>query len=389
MLRLAGCALLCTMLATPKTTYAVTAGVPGVTDTTIKIGAIIDHSGFGQPFCRPIEAGDNVVFNRINAAGGVFGRKIQFITEDDSYSAANSQAAMRKLVEQDGVFAVMQVCGSDGTNAVLPYTEGHGIPLFDPISGAVPTAGTHWTWVTQGQYRDEATVIAAYAVRKLGAKRVALVYQAGEVGDPALQGLTAALPKLGAKLVASEPFLPIQADFSGALGHLRAANPDVVVLSGIVSPAATFMQQAARIHYRPHLGFIGTYPLGDHSWIRASGPWAQGALVSSYGDISGQAPAARAYIKAVGATPTNFSAYGYYGFYNATLFITALQKAGRNLTRASLQHALDTGFHNYDSGFGPPITWTPAQHLAIRQFALFKVTGYVFAQVTPFVGPAF
>ena len=387
--RAAGCAVLCLTMLGSTAASAAPPMVPGVTGSTITIGAIIDHSGFGQSICRPIEAGDALALRRINASGGVYGRTIRFITEDDGYSAGNALPAMRKLVEQDNVFAIMQVCGSDSTNAVLPYTEGHAIPFFDPVSGAVQAAGTHWTWVTQGQYRDDAEVIAEYAVRRLGAKRIGILYQAGEVGDPALQGLTAVLPKLGAQLVASEPFLAIQDNFAGALAHLRSAHPDLIILSGIPNPVAAFMQQSARIHYKPRLGFIGTYPLGDQAWIQGSGALAQGALVSSYADISGQAPATRAYAVSAGSTGGHFSAYGYYGFYNTNLFITALQKAGRTLTRTRLQQALDTGFRNYDAGFGPLITFTPSQHLAIHRFALFQVRGQGFVQITPYRSPGF
>lgn len=380
-------AFLALALLAPQTGYAGTSADSGVTGDTITIGAVIDHSGFGQTFCRPIEQGDRLVIDRINAAGGINGRKLRFLSEDDGYTATNTLAAVRKLVEQDGAFALLQVCGSDGTRAVLPYIEAHGIPLFDPVSGDVPLAGTHWVWVTQGQYRDEAGVIAQYAVRTLRARRIGLLYQAGEVGDPALATLQAALPRMGASLVTGQPFLAIQADFAGILAHLRAAHPDVVVVTGIPGPLAGFMREAARVHYRPPLGFIGTYPLGDQSWIHLGGPEAQGMLVSAYGDISGRSPATQAYLKAAGAGVQSFSAYQYYGFYNATLLTVALRNAGRDLTRAGLRRALDTSFRNYQSGYGPPITFTAAQHLAAGQFALFRVTAGGFVQVTGYLSP--
>ncbi|HWE63495.1 MAG TPA: ABC transporter substrate-binding protein [Chloroflexota bacterium] len=386
-LRAAACLVLVPALLAPRATQARPPATPGVTASMITIGGIIDHSGFGQTFCRPIEQGDRLVIDRVNAAGGINGRKIRFITEDDSYVATNTLPAMRKLAEQEGVFAILQVCGSDGTRAVLPYTESHGIPFFDPVSGEVSLAGTHWTWVTQGQYRDEAAVIARYAFTTLHARRIGLLYQAGEVGDPALAELQHLLPRLGASLVTSQPFLAIQFSFAGALAHLRAAHPDLVIVTGIPTALAGFMKEAARVHYRPPLGFIGTYPLGDQSWIRLGGPEVQGMLVSAYGDISGRAPATQAFLRASGGKAQRFSAYEYYGFYNTTLFTVALRDAGRDLTRAGLRHALDTNFRDYQSGNGPALTFTPTQHLAANLFALFKVTPNGFTQVTGYQRP--
>lgn len=88
--RAAGCAVSCLIMLGSAAANAAPPMVPGVSGSTIPIGAIIDHTGFGQSICRPIEAGDTLALRRINASGGVNGRTIRFVTEDDGYSAGNA-----------------------------------------------------------------------------------------------------------------------------------------------------------------------------------------------------------------------------------------------------------------------------------------------------------
>src|SRR5258708_5205122 len=97
-------------------TTAASASVPGVTSNTITIGAVLDTTGPIKVICAPILAGDQLYFNKINAAGGINGRQVKLVPVSDSGDATKTKDAVRQLFEQDNAFALFQVCGSGNAN---------------------------------------------------------------------------------------------------------------------------------------------------------------------------------------------------------------------------------------------------------------------------------
>ena len=162
---LAAATLLVTMLNPWQSVSASRNFAPGVTATTIKVGGIFAQTGPARLICGAIEAGARQAIADINNRGGVDGRKLQLVVEDDGFDPSRTLNAMRKLVEQDGVLAIVGTCGSDGTLATLPYIESHHIPVFTPIAGDIEgVMPLHWTWSLEGQYADDLTAMAKYAV---------------------------------------------------------------------------------------------------------------------------------------------------------------------------------------------------------------------------------
>ncbi|HLG77054.1 MAG TPA: ABC transporter substrate-binding protein, partial [Ktedonobacteraceae bacterium] len=111
------------------------ATTPGVTNDTITIGGVLDTTGAIKVICAPILAGDQLYFDKVNAAGGINGRKIKFIQVSDNGDPTKTKDAVRQLVEQDNIFALFQVCGSGASNQAESYTVPRGIPFEDPIGG--------------------------------------------------------------------------------------------------------------------------------------------------------------------------------------------------------------------------------------------------------------
>ncbi|HEY7414345.1 MAG TPA: ABC transporter substrate-binding protein, partial [Ktedonobacteraceae bacterium] len=104
--------------------------------------------------------------------------------------------------------------------------------------------------------------------------------------------------------------------------------------------------------------------------------------VSGY--TSTDSPVAQAYLQATTSDPV-FSAYKFYGYINAKIFADALSKAGQNLTRDSLRNALDSDFNNYDTGFGPSLTWTSNQHGGVSDFMFFQIKNGQLAPASSFI----
>jgi len=191
-----------------------------------------------------------------------------------------------------------------------------------------------------------------------------------------------ALQKNGATLVASVGYKATQTDFSSAVQTLKAAHPDLIVLNGLPGPTATFVLAAAQGGYRPSLGYLANYPMSDNSWAKLLGAAGEGIYVSGYSSVD--TPVGQQYLSLTSSDAT-FSAYKFYGYINAKLFVDALGKAGTNPTRAGLQHALDSDFNSYDTGFGPTITWSPTRHGGISDFEFLQIKNGVLTQASDFV----
>ncbi|HET8910300.1 MAG TPA: ABC transporter substrate-binding protein [Ktedonobacteraceae bacterium] len=361
--------------------------VPGVTNDTITIGAVLDTTGPIKVICAPILAGDQLYFDKINAAGGIHGRKVKLVQVSDNGDPTKTKDAVRQLVEQDNVFSIFQVCGSGAANVAEGYTGPKGIPLVDPIGGGAKFADAQgkalpWVWMTQPNYGDEGKVIGKYAATTIKAKNVALLYEDDVLGLQQKATLSASLQQNGSTLVASEGYKATQTDFSSTVQTLKAANPDLIVLNGLPGPTAKFVATATQQGYRPHLGYLANYPMADNSWPKVLGPAAEGIYISGY--TSSDTPVAKEYLQATASDPI-FSAYKFYGYFNAKLFSDALDKAGQNLTRDSLQTALNTGFVNYDTGFGPTITWSADKHGGVSNFMFFQVKNGKLTPVSSFM----
>jgi hypothetical protein len=139
----------------------------------------------------------------------------------------------------------------------------------------------------------------------------------------------------------------------------------------------------------PKYGFIANYPMGDPLWLALIGAAnGEGNHVSSYADLTGHNVVAKAYRAAIATYHgEKYSNYGLYGYFNAMLFFKALKLAGKNLTRASLQHVLDYKFRHYDTGFTGRINWTPTQHYGARQFKMYRIHNGSFVPVTGWLNP--
>ena len=364
------------------TSTGAAASVPGVSNDTITIGAVLDTTGPLKVICAPILAGDQLYFNKINAAGGINGRKIKLVQVSDSGDSTRTKDAVRQLFEQDNAFALFQVCGSGNANVAESYTNPKGIPFVDPIGGGSKFTDANgkalpWVWMTQPNYGDEGHVIGYYVASKLHAKTAGFFYEDDVLGLQQKTTLNEALQKNGSQLLTSVGYNATQTDFTAAVQTLKAAHPDVIVLNGLPGPTASFIAAATSQGYHPPMGYVANYPMADNSWAKVLGPAGTGTYVSGY--TSTATPVGQEYLQATSGDAV-FSAYKFYGYINAKIFTDALNKAGKSLTRDSLRNALDHDFNNYDTGFGPSLTWTPDQHGGVSDFMFLQIKN---AQLTP------
>jgi branched-chain amino acid transport system substrate-binding protein len=354
----------------------------------VKLGGIFVTSGAPSLVSLPILNGYKLAFAQANAQGGISGHKIAYLTKDDNYQPSNTKPAVQQLVESDHVLAMAGVFGSDDSNAVIPYLEGAKVPFVDPIGGGADVAHRSWVWQSEPSYALEGKVIAGYISKSLRhVRKVAIVYQVG-ANEPenASMGKIFSKKHIGMTTIS---YAATAQDMSAQVSRVQQYNPDIVVLLGTPLPTSLFVKQAAAVGYAPKHGYFANYPEGDPGWLTLTSGEANGSLVSSYADLTGHNPVAKAYRAALARYGKHgkyngyaYSNYGLYGYFNAGLVIRALKLAGPNANRTRLQTVLNTRFRKYKSGFTGLLSWTPTYRYGVKQFKVYKIHGSQFNPIT-------
>jgi branched-chain amino acid transport system substrate-binding protein len=179
------------------------AQTPGVTATEIKIGNINPYSGPASAY-GTIGKTIAAYFKMLNDEGGINGRKINFITYDDSYSPPKTVEMARKLVEQDQVAAVFQPLGTPPNSAIHKYMNQQKVPHLFVATGATKwndPKGFPWTMGWQPNYQTEGRIYAAYVLKNVKAPKIGILFQNDDYGKDYLKGFEDGLGKANAKMI--------------------------------------------------------------------------------------------------------------------------------------------------------------------------------------------
>src|ERR1700752_2902492 len=157
---------------------------PGATDTEIKIGNIMPYSGPASAYAT-IGKAEAAYFNKINAEGGINGRKINFISYDDGYSPPKTVEQIRKLVEGDEVLFTFNTLGTPPNTAIQGYLNKKGVPQLFVATGATKWGDPEhfpWTMGFQPTYQTEGHIYAKYLLQNKPDAKVAIMYQNDDYG---------------------------------------------------------------------------------------------------------------------------------------------------------------------------------------------------------------
>jgi branched-chain amino acid transport system substrate-binding protein len=157
---------------------------PGATDTEIKIGNIMPYSGPASAYAT-IGKTEAAYFNKINAEGGINGRKINFISYDDGYSPPKAVEQARKLVEADEVLLIFNPLGTPSNSAIQKYMNAKKVPQIFVSSGAAKwndPKNFPWTMGWQPSYQVEARIYAKYILQNYPGKTIGILYQNDDFG---------------------------------------------------------------------------------------------------------------------------------------------------------------------------------------------------------------
>jgi ABC-type branched-subunit amino acid transport system substrate-binding protein len=356
---------------------AVAAGaIPARADNSVKVGMSGPFSGGLSLLGQSVRDGVEVAFAEINAQGGVAGRKIQFIAEDDGYEPMRTIAAARKLVEQDKVAALLAVTGTAPSAALLPFVKESKTPLLFPYAFAhsLTTPVKRDVFTTLPEVRVQMRVLANYILKTLKQTKIAAIYQNDDFGQDAVAGLEERFGRDKVGLV-KLPFDRGTANFSGVVAQAKAAGVENVVFLGIPKDAALVMREANNLGWKPQ--FCGHNALGDPQTFKLAGPLAEGAIaIAVMEPLDSDKPAVKAFIAAQkkyksSTKPTTYSMHGYLA---GKLFAEVLKRSGGKSDEPSIVAALEA-MKSYDTGLMAPITFTPTQHAGALAGAIMKAEG--------------
>ena len=228
---------------------------PGVTDTEIKMGQTYPYSGPLSAYSTIAKA-TVAYLAKINAEGGINGRKLRLISLDDAYNQAKTVEQTRKLVEQDEVLFIFNSLGTPTNTAVHKYLNAKKVPHLFVGSGATKWGDPqNYPWTIGGiqlAYQAEARIYANYILQTRPAAKIAVLYQNDDLGKDYLKGLKDGLADKAASLIVAEStFEPADPTVDSQVVALRRSGADTFV--SITSPkaAAQAIRKAADIGWKP------------------------------------------------------------------------------------------------------------------------------------------
>jgi len=239
--------------ATGGTAFAQKKYDTGATDTEIKIGNIMPYSGPASAY-GVIGKTEEAYFKKINAEGGINGRKINFITYDDGYSPPKAVEQARKLVESDEALLVFNPLGTANNTAIQKYMNSKKVPQLFVATGATKFNDPKdfpWTMGWQPSYQSEAHIYAKYLMKEKPDAKIAVFYQNDDFGKDYLKGLKDALGAKASMITAEESYETSEPTIDNHIVKLKATGADVFISITTPKFAAQAIKKLAEIDWKP------------------------------------------------------------------------------------------------------------------------------------------
>ena len=354
--------------------------VPGVTKDTITIGSFGPLTGANYLFGKLVMNGVETVFDKVNAEGGVHGRKLVLLREDDRCEPAAAIAAVKKLIHQDKVFAINGGGCSNAAIAAKDDIAQAGVPwlifaavhdgLTNPVSPTIFSSSL--TATIEGQAQVE------FALKK-DVKKIAIVSMRDSWGRSRYEPLTAYMKKKGVTIVADEELAPDANDATPVVLRLKQAGADAVILLLYPKPAAVFLRDAAKFAFKPLM--IGQSAIADptafEEQVGVPGATANFFTIAQV-RYTPESPEVAKWRDAVQAKypADRLSTFNILGIGSAQVLVAALKATGPDLTREKFVKTLSELKSLEIDVFGAPINCAVPDHRCNRAPAwLQKVPG--------------
>ena len=257
----------------------------GASDTEIKIGNIMPYSGPASAY-GVIGKTHEAYFNKINAEGGINGRKINFISYDDGYSPPKTVEQARKLVESDEVLLIFNSLGTPPNTAIQKYMNTKKVPQLFVATGATKWNDPKdfpWTMGWQPSYQSESQIYAKYILKNHPNAKIAILYQNDDYGKDYVKGLKDGLgSKAASMIIAEEAYEVSSPTIDSSIVKLKSLGADVFFDVTTPKFAAQAIKRMAEIEWKP-LHFLNNVSVSIGSVMKPAGfENGQGIISSIY-----------------------------------------------------------------------------------------------------------
>ncbi len=369
------------------TTTAAQSGSRGVSDGEIVIGTHLDLSGPVAAAMPPLKAGIEMRLKEVNDAGGIHGRKVRLVIEDNGYQPAQAVRAAQKMVLKDETFALFSPFGTGTSAAGYSVAAKSGVPHVFPWSG-VPAIfhktgdAKSFTYVVDYAWATAAGL--SWFLNDKGAKKIGVLYQDDAFGKLVMAGVNKAVADNGAEVVETAGYKPGAVDFSAQVTKLRAAGVDLVVMATVIRETIGAYVTMRKMGWDVDVitsipGRSQIIPLlakGGVSGLYGIGQW-------NIPQTGNDSPAAQAWLKRFAAAypkmPSESAAVAYM---MTDWLVQGLTAAGKDLTVDSFTKAM-AGSTYEDKIFGNPSLGFANGHITPQVASVWQVDGMVWKKVSP------
>ena len=359
------------------------AAAPGPNE--IRIGNTAPYTGPASAY-GVIAKAITAYLDKINAEGGINGRKVNMITYDDAYEPTKTMAMTRKLVEEDNVLLALGTIGTNTNAAIQPYLNSKKVPHLFALSGAAAWDQPQefpWTIGFLPTYTAEAQIFAQYLLENHPRSRIAVLYQEDGMGKEYLKGLK---DGLGGKMaiVAEAPYKVTDTNIDAQMAKLKASGADVFIEFTTPKFAIMAIKRTAELGWRP-LQFAASISNSYSAVIQPAGPQNAEGLLSAAYRLEGEDAAAAgeavfrewsAFMQRYVPSVSKTNGQAVLGYLVGKLTVEVLKNCGDDLSRENImrQARLLKGIQLPMMVQGIKIDTSPSDHAPIEQMRMMRFT---------------
>jgi ABC-type branched-subunit amino acid transport system substrate-binding protein len=351
---------------------------PGVTDTEIKIGDVNIMTGPAAFVGRGVALGSKIAAAEINAAGGINGRKLTIVTEDDGYIPSRSFQALTKLIEVDGIFALNGTSGTANVLAMMPLITENNLPtvvttapsrlVYEPVRPSVFTFGANYSDAFYAQLKY---------IHEHGEPKDAvygLIRQDDDFGKEVEAGYDRAVKEFGVKDGIRLRFKKGTSNFAAEMAEMKQAGVTVLANGAIFAGAANILSEARKLDMT--IQSAGVWSEGIPASAKLSAPAGYDYMVADYVALTGPATEKFLAMARNFTTPEELagvSRYTFVTYIGLKALAHAMAECGKELTRACTIEKLRQTKDLDTGGLSAPVDFTNPQQLSGTSVAVFQL----------------
>ena len=360
---------------------------PGASDTEIKIGNTMPYSGPASSYSA-IGKTEAAYFNKVNAEGGINGRKINFISYDDAYSPPKAIEQARKLVEGDEVLLIFQSLGTPSNSAIQKYMNTKKVPQLFVATGATKWGDPKnfpWTMGWQPNYQSEGRIYAKYILDHFPDAKIAVFWQNDDAGRDQVKGLRDGLGDKANMIIADKSYEVSDPNIDSQIVALHDSGADTFFSWAAPKGSAQAIRKVGELGWKPRF-FLANVSTSVAGVLRPAGlQYAKDIISTAYlKDPTDPAWKDDPGVKTWQAFMDQYNPNGdkldlnnVYGYAAAQTLVQVLRQCGDDLTRENIMKQA-ANLKNFSSDVmlpGIKINTSPDDFFPIEQMQLMKFDG--------------